>query len=230
MASTRPPGRARPERQAGQPLQRGDRAGDHHVGRQLPGHVLGAAAADRGVGQAERPGRTPSRNAARRAIGSSSMISASGSSIAMTTPGSPAPEPRSITEHGCGISSATAAQFSRCRSHSRAGSRGPDEAALHARPGQQLGVALGQRRAPGRTSSRACGGAGGAGLVAGTGTSRGLAPAAPADSVRQEERPPDGPAPRPRTRCAARRPPPRHARSCARTGSSPRASWARRCA
>ena len=64
MASISPPGRTRPSRQAGQPVQRRHRAGGHHVRAHLPGQFLRGGLADLGVAQLQllartRPGRSP---------------------------------------------------------------------------------------------------------------------------------------------------------------------------
>ncbi len=66
-----------------------------------------------------------SRKIVRRSSGSTRVRLRSGRAIASTIPGSPAPEPTSHTRAPRGRSSSSTAQLRRCRSHSRAGSRGP---------------------------------------------------------------------------------------------------------
>jgi hypothetical protein len=72
-----------------------------------------------------RVATTSSKNVVRRNSGSTRVTDRSGLRIAITSPGNPAPEPRSHTEDPSPISSVTPAQLSRWRSHNRGTSRGP---------------------------------------------------------------------------------------------------------
>jgi len=68
---------------------------------------------------------TSSRNATRRANGSTSVTVRSGRATASTIPGKPAPDPTSTTNAPGDMRGAMAAQFSRCRSQMRGASLGP---------------------------------------------------------------------------------------------------------
>ena len=146
------------------------------------------------------------RNVVRRNSGSISDTVNSGRQIAHTRPGRPAPLPTSATEESAGTLCATTAQLSRCRSHSRGTSRGPMRPRVTPASASRAAKAV---RISARSPATCL-------AMAGTGpvsreTGESLTPGA---------RPPDVAAPRPQTRCAARRPPLRHERPCARTGSS----------
>ena len=72
-----------------------------------------------------RSARISSSQVVRRSSGSSRVTSRSGRARASGMPGSPAPEPTSISVASGGTSSATTAQLRTCRSHRRGTSRGP---------------------------------------------------------------------------------------------------------
>ena len=87
---------------------------------------------------------TSSRNVVRRRSGSTRVTVTSGRAMASTSPGRPAPDPMSHTRAPAGTTSASTAQLSRCRSHSRGTSRGPSRPRTVPGIGQPVGVRLGQ--------------------------------------------------------------------------------------
>src|SRR5690349_21646889 len=158
IASTRPPGRT--TRTA------------NSASRSSGATARAVATSARRVASSARPRSTlalarPSasthsdRNRQRRSIGSSRVTLSSGRTIASTMPGRPAPEPISTrVRYRPPMRSATTAQFSRCRSHSRATSCGPIRP--HSTP--RVASIPAKVRAPssaGPNTSAAAGGAGG---------------------------------------------------------------------
>ena len=106
-------------------LQRRHRPRRGHVRPYRRGRLLLCPGSDhRNVRQSSSRTHS-SRKTERRSSGSSRITWSEGRSIASTIPGRPAPEPMSTSSPRSGTSSATSAQFTRCRSHSRAVSRGP---------------------------------------------------------------------------------------------------------
>ena len=99
------------------------------------------------------------RNEVLRSIGSTSVTSQSGSRMASTIPGSPAPEPRSATREPAGTSSATTALFSRCRSQSRTDSPGPSRPRSRPGPASSLAYACTTGSAGPKIDRAASGGA-----------------------------------------------------------------------
>ena len=124
IARTRPPGLASPD---ARPASRSSGATARAVTTSAATCPVMSSARPLRTLALPRPSapRQSARNAARRAIGSTSVTSRSGSSIASTMPGRPAPDPRSTRVAGCGTSSATTAQLTRCLSQTRPASSGP---------------------------------------------------------------------------------------------------------
>ncbi len=100
------------------------------------------------------------RNVVRRAIGSSNLTLTSGSSMASTMPGSPAPEPRSTRSHRWGISSASTALLSRCRSQILLASPGPIRPRATAGPASSCAYAFATGSADPKIRRASSGGSG----------------------------------------------------------------------
>ena len=87
-----------------------------------------------------------SRKMVRRSSGSSRIIRTEGRSIAITRPGSPAPEPTSTTSVSSGINSTTTAQFQQVPVPQAGNLTRTEQATLHAIGGQQVGKPGRQRK------------------------------------------------------------------------------------
>ena len=200
--------------QGQQDTARGPAAGGTNASRRASGataretttsYVSGGPRPGRG-----RPGRgrrapssstTAVRKVARRSSGSSRVTRRSGRAQGQRDARQPGAGADVDDVEPVGTRSASAGLLKTCRSQSRsprAGRSGPTNAAV-----QQIDVAA-ERRPGSKTASTQAAGAGRTG----------------GGSGRRAARRRGAGAPRPRTRWSGRRPPPRRARSCARTGSS----------